>query len=60
MVERLCSRVVILSEGRIVCEQRLADLNGPGRPSLEEVFVTATRQRDYMPVARDIMQTIEA
>jgi ABC-2 type transport system ATP-binding protein len=59
MVERLCSRVVILSAGRIVCEQRLADLAAPGSPTLEDIFVQATRQGDFLPVAREILQTIE-
>ena len=60
MVERLCSRVVILSAGRIVCEQRLADLAAPGGPTLEDLFVQATRQGDFLPVAREILQTIES
>jgi ABC-2 type transport system ATP-binding protein len=60
MVERLCSRAIILSEGRIVCERHLSELGGDGRPSLEDVFVTATRQGDFMPVALEILQTIEA
>jgi ABC-2 type transport system ATP-binding protein len=59
MVERLCSRVVILSAGRIVREQRLADLGAPGSPTLEEIFVSATRQGDFLPVAREILDTIE-
>ena len=39
MVEQLCSRVVILSEGRIVAEHDVAALRGAGAPSLEDIFV---------------------
>jgi ABC-2 type transport system ATP-binding protein len=60
MVERLCSRVVILSSGSIVCERPLADLGGADGPTLEEVFVQATRPGDFLPVAREILQTIES
>ena len=59
MVERLCSRVVILSAGRIVAEERIADLAGGSR-SLEDVFVRATHQPDFAPVARAIIDTIRA
>ncbi|HZT30432.1 MAG TPA: ABC transporter ATP-binding protein [Bryobacteraceae bacterium] len=38
VVERLCDRVAIIQEGRIVTEGALADLRG-GAESLEEVFV---------------------
>jgi ABC-2 type transport system ATP-binding protein len=59
MVERLCSRVVILSSGRIVAEERIADLAREDR-SLEEIFVRATEQPDFEPVARAIIDTIRA
>ena len=57
MVERLCSRVVILSAGKIVAEQRMADEGGGGK-SLEDLFVRATQQPDFTPVARAILDTI--
>lgn len=60
MVEKLCSRVVILSSGRIVAERRLEELRGTGPDSLEDVFVRATEQEDFTPVARDILDTIRA
>jgi ABC-2 type transport system ATP-binding protein len=60
MVERLCSRVVILAAGCIVCERRLAELGAAHGPTLEEVFVQATRPGDFLPVAREILQTIES
>ena len=57
MVERLCSRVVILSAGKIVAEQQVADEGGGGK-SLEDLFVRATQQPDFTPVARAILDTI--
>jgi ABC-2 type transport system ATP-binding protein len=59
MVERLCSRVVILSAGRIVAEEAVAD-EGHGGRSLEDLFVRATQQPDFTPVARAIIDTIRA
>ena len=47
MVEQLCSRVVILSSGRIVAEHDIASLKSEGSPSLEDVFVRATGQDDF-------------
>ena len=60
MVEKLCSRVVMLSAGRIVAEERVADFERGGTRSLEDVFVRVTAQPDYLPVARQILQTIAA
>ena len=59
MVERLCSRVVILSKGRLVAEETVADFRG-GDPSLEEYFVRVTNTDDYLPVARQILDLIRA
>jgi ABC-2 type transport system ATP-binding protein len=59
MVEQLCSRVVILSNGRIVAEHDIASLNSEGSPSLEEVFVRATRQDDFAPLARQILDLVQ-
>jgi ABC-2 type transport system ATP-binding protein len=58
MVEKLCSRVVILSSGRLVAEQEIAKAAVPGSPSLEDTFFRVTRQPDFTPVARDIIDTI--
>ena len=60
MVEKLCSRVVILSAGRVVVERRLVDFDRTGSNSLEETFVRATQQADYNPVARQILAAIRA
>jgi ABC-2 type transport system ATP-binding protein len=59
MVEKLCSRVVILSSGRLVAEQDIAKAGAvAGSPSLEETFFHVTRQPDFTPVAREIIDTI--
>jgi ABC-2 type transport system ATP-binding protein len=60
MVEKLCSRVVILSAGKLVAERRLSDVPSGGPDSLEDTFVRVTKQADYTPVARDILDIIAA
>jgi ABC-2 type transport system ATP-binding protein len=58
MVEKLCSRVVILSAGRLVAERRVSGMDRSGDDSLEEIFVRVTEQPDYTPVAQQILDTI--
>ena len=58
MVEKLCSRVVILSAGRLVAERRVSDMDRTGAGSLEDIFVRVTEQPDYTPVAQQILDTI--
>ena len=60
LVERLCSRVMILSSGRVVARERVSDLVQVGPRSLEDLFIRATAQPDYTPVARAIIDTIQA
>jgi ABC-2 type transport system ATP-binding protein len=60
MVEKLCSRVVILSSGRLVAEQAILPSTDTGGSSLEDTFVRVTRQPDFTPVAREIVDTIRA
>jgi ABC-type Na+ transport system ATPase subunit NatA len=60
MVEQLCSRVVILSDGHIVAEHSVASFRDAGSPTLEEVFMRATRQADFTPVARQILDVVRA
>ena len=59
IVEQLCSRVVILSHGRIVAEHDVPSLLQPGTPTLEQVFVQATGQADFTPVARQILELMQ-
>jgi ABC-2 type transport system ATP-binding protein len=60
MVETLCSRVVILSAGRLIAEQEMTRHQPGATPSLEETFVRLTNQTDYAPIAKDILETIGA
>ena len=45
MVEKLCSRVVMLSAGRVALEGRVADFAREGPGSLEDMFVRVTSSR---------------
>ncbi len=58
MVEKLCSRAVILSAGRVVANTPVAGLPTSGPGSLEHLFARVTEQPDYGPVAQDILDTI--
>jgi ABC-2 type transport system ATP-binding protein len=60
MVEKLCSRVVILSSGRLVAEQPIARVKDETASSLENTFLRVTRQADFTPIAREIIDTIRA
>ena len=60
MVERLCSRAVILSGGRLVAEHRVADAGQARLTPLEEIFARATDQDDFMPVARQILDVMRS
>jgi ABC-2 type transport system ATP-binding protein len=58
MVEKLCSRVIVLSSGRVALERRVADFDRDGPGSLEQTFVRATQQPDFAPLARQIVDII--
>jgi ABC-2 type transport system ATP-binding protein len=60
MVERLCSRVVILSSGRMVAAHAMSEFGADRSLTLEETFVRVTRQPDFTPVAREIIDTIRS
>jgi ABC-2 type transport system ATP-binding protein len=59
MVEKLCSRVVILSRGRIAAEYDMEEFRRQQSRSLEEVFIQATGQDDFTPVAREILDLMQ-
>ena len=58
MVEKLCSRAVILSAGRVVANTPIGNLPATGSASLEGLFAHVTRQPDYAPVAQEILDAI--
>ncbi len=59
MVEKLCSRVVILSRGRIAAEYDMASFKSHEARSLEDVFVQTTGQDDFTPVAKQILDLMQ-
>ena len=59
IVEQLCSRVVILSGGRIAAQHELAAFRNEQSVSLEDEFIRVTRQADFTPVARQILAVME-
>lgn len=58
VVQKVCSRVVILSNGRVVAEEDVRPALGDGGRSLEDVFVAATAQEDYSATARAILDVV--
>ena len=60
MVERLCSRAVILSNGRKVAEHVVTGSGTTRTSSLEETFCRVTEQPDFRPLAKAILDTIRS
>jgi ABC-2 type transport system ATP-binding protein len=59
MVEKVCSRVVILSGGRLVAEHQVSDSRTGASDSLEKLFVEVTAQEDFGPLARRILDVMQ-
>jgi ABC-2 type transport system ATP-binding protein len=61
VVEKVCSRAVILSHGRIVAEERIRDRGvAHTAQSLEDVFVSVTAAEDYGAMAQQIFDVVRA
>ena len=60
MVEKVCSRAVILSAGRVAAEHAVTRDAEGDRDALERLFVRVTAQDDYQPVARRILDLVQA
>jgi len=58
MVEKICSRAIILSKGRLVAQHTVSSARRGDAASLEELFVRVTDQQDFTPVARNILSVI--
>ena len=61
IVERMCSRIVILHKGRIAADdsiERLRDLLSA--PTLEEIFSQLAIEQDTTAIAQGILQVMEA
>src|SRR5438552_235959 len=59
MVEKLCTRAVILSKGRIVAEHTVSSDRQGDSASLENLFVRVTDQQDFAPIAREILDVMQ-
>jgi ABC-2 type transport system ATP-binding protein len=61
VVEKICSRVVVLYRGRVVANDSVGRLRTlMARESLEEVFGQLVEERDPEATAREIVQVISA
>jgi ABC-2 type transport system ATP-binding protein len=59
MVEKVCSRAVILSAGRLAAEYRVSEKRSDP-DSLENLFARVTDQDDYRPIARQILDVMQS
>ncbi len=60
VVERICSRVVILHKGRVAAEDSIQQLRAlMAVPTLEEIFSQVAVEQDSAAVTRDIVALIE-
>jgi ABC-2 type transport system ATP-binding protein len=59
MVEKVCSRAIILSAGRVSAEHHVTHEREGQSESLEQLFVRVTEQKDYRPVARQILDVMQ-
>lgn len=59
IVEQICDRVVVISEGRIVADAAPAELTQLMElPSLEKVFAQLVRQQDTRAAAREMVEVM--
>lgn len=58
VVEKVCSRVVILYKGNVVLRESIENLRASLAPDLEQVFAQVTHQEDAIPVAQSILAAI--
>src|SRR5712671_3445765 len=58
MVEKLCSRAVILSKGKLVAERVISKERAGDSASLEQLFGRVTDQQDFAPIVRQILDVM--
>jgi ABC-2 type transport system ATP-binding protein len=58
VVEKICSRVVILYKGRVVMQDTIENMKTSLNPDLQQVFAQVTNQQDYAPVAQAILAAV--
>jgi ABC-2 type transport system ATP-binding protein len=60
VVEKVCSNVIIIYQGRIMADDAVGKLRDLMKlPSLEEIFTQFVQQEDMEAVARDIVNAIQ-
>ena len=61
VVEKVCSRVVILSKGRVVADDSIERLRELMQlPSLEDIFAELTEERDTGAAADQLIEVMRA
>jgi ABC-2 type transport system ATP-binding protein len=60
MVEKVCTRAVILSKGRLVAEHVVSASRQGDSASLERLFHRVTDQQDFSPIAREILAVVQS
>ena len=58
VVEKVCSRVVILYKGKVVLQDTIENVKAGLTPDLQQVFAQVTNQQDYAPVAQAILAAV--
>jgi ABC-2 type transport system ATP-binding protein len=60
VVERVCTRIVIINRGEVIAEGTAAGIaESAGQPTLERAFVALTGTRDAAQVTRDLLEALE-
>jgi ABC-2 type transport system ATP-binding protein len=60
VVERVCTRIVIIDKGRVIADGSAAAIaEQTGASSLEQAFVTLTGTRDAAQVTHDLLEALE-
>jgi ABC-2 type transport system ATP-binding protein len=61
VVERVCSRIIIINNGRAIADGTPAEIaSRTGARSLEEAFVGLTGTRDAAEVTNELLQALES
>ena len=60
VVERVCTRIVIINQGKVIADGTAADIAAAaGVATLESAFVALTGTRDAMQVSHDLLEALE-
>jgi len=60
VVERVCTRIVIIDHGRVIADGSSADIAAAaGVATLEQAFVALTGTKDAVQVSHDLLQALE-